>query len=148
MRAEQLAKKYAKAHKLDPTEAEYIRLIEMFDFAARELVGVSARAWHERLAAIHLDPAKALRSVPGGDDALEQVEAITGTRTPFLAKIAEYRAAIANALDGKTAYEYEQDARHFAAMFPGLTIEVFSRQHVQDFINSRMIGQGKAKGTV
>ena len=148
MRAEQLAKKYAAARKLDPSEADYIKLIEIFDFAARELVGVSARAWHERLAASHLDPAEALRSMPGGDDALEQVEAITGRRTPFLAKIAEYRAAIANALDGKTAYEYEQDTRHFVAMFPTLTIERFSRQHVQDFINRRIIDQGKAKATV
>ena len=56
MRAEQLAKKYATARRLDPTEAEYIRLVEVFDFAARELVGVSARAWHERLATSHLDP--------------------------------------------------------------------------------------------
>ena len=79
--------------------------------------------------------------MPGGDDALEQVETITGQRTPFLAKIAEYRAAIANALDGKTAYEYEQDTHHFAAMFPGLTVEAFARQHVQDFINRRMIDQ-------
>ena len=77
--------------------------------------------------------------MPGGDDALEQVEAITGQRTPFLAKIAEYRAAIANALDGKTAYEYEQDIHHFAAMFPGITVETFSRQRVQGFINQRMI---------
>ena len=46
------------------------------------------------------------------------MEIITGTRTPFLTKIDEYRAAVANALDGKTAYEYEQDTRHFAAMFP------------------------------
>ena len=148
IRAEQLAKRYATAHKFDPTEAEYIRLIEVFDFAAQELVGVTARIWHERLAASHLDPAEALHSLPGGDDALEQVEAITGRRTPFLAKIAEYRAAIANALDGKTAYEYEQDTYHFAAMFPGLTIETFSRQCVQSFINQRMITQHKAKRTV
>jgi len=45
----------AKAHEvakpvIDVTEAEYIRLIEVCDFAARELVDVSARAWHERLA--------------------------------------------------------------------------------------------------
>ncbi len=86
VRAEQLARKYAKARKLDPTEADYIKLIEIFDFAARELVGVSARVWHERLAASDLDPAKALLSLPRGDDALEQVEVITGTRTPFLAK--------------------------------------------------------------
>jgi hypothetical protein len=148
VRAEQLARKYTKARKLDPTEADYIKLIEIFDFAARELVGASARVWHARLAASDLDPAKALLSMPGGDDALEQVEVITGTRTPFLAKIAEHQAAIANALDGKTAYEYGQDARHFAAMFPGLTVETFSRQHVQDFINSRMISQGKARATV
>ena len=148
MRAEQLAKKYATARKLDQTEAEYIRLVEVFDFAARELVGVSARGWHERLATSHLDPAEALRSMPGGDDALEQVEIITGRRTPFLTKIDEYRAAVANALDGKTAYEYEQDTRHFAAMFPGLTVEGFARQHVQDFINRRMIDQGKARATV
>ena len=148
MRAEQLAKKYATARKLDQTEAEYIRLVEVFDFAARELVGVSAHVWHERLAAFDLDPAKALPSLPGGDDALERVETITGTRTPFLAKIDGHHAAIANALDGKTAYEYEQDTRHFAAMFPGLTVEAFSRQHVQDFINRRMLDQGKARATV
>ncbi|MGO9998503.1 MAG: hypothetical protein ACLPKW_12270 [Acetobacteraceae bacterium] len=148
MRAEQLAKKYATARKLDQTEAEYIRLVEVFDFAARELVGVSARVWHEHLATSHLDPAEALRSLPRGDDALEQVEIITGTRTPFLTKIDEYRAAVANALDGKTAYEYEQDIRHFAAMFPGLTIEGFVRQYVQDFIKRRMIDHGKARATV
>ena len=139
VKAERLARQYAKARRLDPTEADYIKLIEIFDFAARELVGASARIWHERLAASDLDPAKALRSMPGGDDALEQVEAITGQRTPFLTKIGDYHAAVANALDGKTAYEYEQSIRHFAAMFPGLTIEGFSRQHVQDFINRRMI---------
>ena len=65
MRAEQLAKKYATARKLDQTEAEYIRLVEVFDFAARELVGVSARVWHDRLATSHLDPAEALRRCPG-----------------------------------------------------------------------------------
>ncbi len=70
------------------------------------------------------------------------------SRTPFLAKLADHQAAIANALDGKTAYEYGQDAHHFAAMFPGLTIEGFSRQHVQDFINRRMIDQGRARATV
>jgi integrase len=148
VRAEHLAKKYARARKLDPTEADYIRLIEVFDFAAQELVGVSARAWHERLAISHLDPVEALRSLPGADDALEQVEAITGRRTPFLARIAEYRAAVANALDGKTAYEYETDTHHFAAMFPGITVETFSRQCVQSFINHRMITQHKAKRTV
>jgi integrase len=148
VRVERLAAKYAKARKLDPTEAEYIHLIEVFDFAARELVGVSARDWYARLAVSHLDPVEALRALPGGDDALEQVEAITGRRTPFLAKIADYRAAVAGALDGKTAYEYEQDTRHFAAMFPGLTSEGLSRQHVQDFIKKRMVDQGKARGTV
>ena len=76
------------------------------------------------------------------------MEVITGIRTPFLAKFAEHQGAIANALDAKTAYEYGQDARHFAAMFPGLTVEGFSRQHVQDFVNSRIIGQGKARATV
>jgi integrase len=146
--AEHLAQRYAKARKLDPTEAEYIKLVEVFDFAACELVGASARGWHERLAASDLDPTKALLSMPMGDDALEQVEVITGTRTPFLAKFDAYQAAIADALDGKTAYEYGQDARHLAAMFPGLTVEGFSRPHVQDFINSRMIGQGKARATV
>jgi integrase len=148
VKAEQLARKYAKARKVDPTEADYIKLVEVFDFAARELVGASARIWHERLAAVDLDPAKALNSLPRGDNALEQVEAITGNRTPFLAKLTEHQAAIANALDGKTAYEYGQDVRHFSAMFPGLTVEGFSRQHVQDFINNRMIGQGKARATV
>jgi integrase len=148
VKAEHLARRYAKAKKLDPTEAEYIKLVEVFDFAARELMGISVRVWHERLAAFDLDPAKALNSLPGGDDALERVAAITGTRTPFLAKIAEHQAAIANALDGKTIYEYGQDAAHFAAMFPGLTIEALSRQHVQDFINHRMISQGRARATV
>jgi integrase len=148
VKAELLAKKYSTAKRLDPTEAEYIRLVEVFDFAARELIGVSARAWHERLAAFDLDPAKAMRSMPTGADALEQVEAITGNRTPFLTKIDDYRAAVANALDGKTAYEYEQDTRHIADMFPGLTIEAFSRQHVQDFISERMVAQHKAKRTV
>jgi integrase len=148
MKAERLATRYAKAQKLDPTEAEYIKLIEVFDFAARELVGVSARAWHERLAAFSLAPAMALRSMAGGDKAMEQVESITGNRTPFLAKISEHQSAIANALDGKTSYEYGQDIRHLAAMFPGLTIEAFSRQHVQDFINRRMLDQGRARATV
>jgi hypothetical protein len=51
------AKKYARACKLDPTEAEYIRLVEVFDFAARGLAGISARVWHDRLATFHLAPA-------------------------------------------------------------------------------------------
>jgi integrase len=148
VKAEHLARKYAKARKLDPTEAEYIKLVEVFDFAARDLIGVSARAWHEQLAAFDLDPAKALRSMAGGAEALEQVETITDTRTPFLAKITEHQAAIANALDGKTAYEYGQDAHHFAAMFPNLTIEGFSRQHVQDFISRRMVDLGRSRATV
>jgi site-specific recombinase XerD len=33
-------------------------------------------------------------------------------------------------------------------MFPGLAIEGVSRQHVQDFINDRVVAQGKAKRTV
>jgi hypothetical protein len=148
VRAEHLASKYTKARKLDPTEAEYIRLVEVFDFAARELVGASARAWHGRLAAFDLDPATALRSMPRGDDALEQVEAITGYRTPFLAKITDYQTAAATGLDAKTAYEHGLDVHHFAAMFPGLAIEGVSRQHVQDFINDRVVAQGKAKRTV
>lgn len=148
VKAEHLAQQYAKARKLDPTEAEYIRLVEIFDFAARELLGASARAWHERLAAFELDPAQALRSMTGSEDAMREVAAITGTRTPFLAKIGDHQAAIANALDGKTAYEYGQDVRHFAAMFPGLSIEEFGRQHVQDFINRRVIEQGRARATV
>jgi integrase len=148
VKAELLAKKYSAAKRLDPTEAEYIRLVEVFDFAARELIGVSARAWHERLAAFDLDPAKAMRSMPTGGDALEQVEVLTGRRTPFLAKLIDHQAAIANALDGKTAYEYGQDAHHFAAMYPDLTVESFARQNVQDFINRRMLDQGRARATV
>jgi hypothetical protein len=92
VKAELLAKKYSTAKRLDPTEAEYIRLVEVFDFAARELIGVSARAWHERLAAFDLDPAKAMRSLPTGADALEQVAVITGRRTPFLAKLTAVRS--------------------------------------------------------
>lgn len=35
IKAEQLARKYAKARQQDVTEAEYIRLVEVFDFADR-----------------------------------------------------------------------------------------------------------------
>ncbi len=148
VRAEQLARKYAKAQASDPTEAEYIKLVEIFDFAARELAGVSARAWHQHLAAFNLDPAEALLSLPNGDNALEQVAVITGTSTPFLAEFDNHQAAIAGALDTKTAYEYGQDVQHFAAMCPGLTLQALSRQHVQDFINRRMIDQGRGRSTV
>jgi integrase len=148
VKAEQLARKYAKAKKLDPDEAEYIKLVEVFDFAARDLIGATARGWHDRLAAFDLDPTPALRSMPGATVAEEQVEEITGNRTPFLAKITDYETAAAKGLDGKTAYEYGLDARHFADMFPSLTIEGFARQHVQDFISERMKVQGKARATV
>ena len=43
--------------------------------------------------------AQALLSLPNGDGALEQVEAIAGHRTPFLSMIAEYRTAVADTLD-------------------------------------------------
>jgi hypothetical protein len=109
VRAEQLARKYAKAKKLDPDEAEYIKLVEVFDFAARELLGASARAWHERLAAFDLDPAAVIRSMPAGTGAVERVEEITGNRTPFLAKIPGYRAAQVDGLDQKTIYGYSLD---------------------------------------
>jgi integrase len=148
VKAEQLARKFAQAKKLDPDEADYIRLVEVFDFAARELVGVSARAWHERLAAFDLDPAAALRSMANGAEATEQVEAITGERTPFLAKVESYETDGIAGLETKTAYEYCLDVGHFAQMFPGLTVQGFSRQHVQDFINQRMIGLGKSYATV
>lgn len=148
VKAEQLAKKYAKAKRLDPTEADYVRLVEVFDFAARELVGASARAWHERLAAFGLDPTLGLRSLPGGEKAEEEIETITGRRTPFLAKTADYEAADGKQLDSKTLYGYLLDLNHFANMFPGLTIEGLSRQHVQDFINTRMKREGKDRATV
>lgn len=148
VKAEQLAQKYARAKKLDQDEAGYLRLIDIFDFAARELVGLSARAWHERLVAAELDPVAALISLPGGKAAIGQVEAITSTRTLFLSKIADFQTAIAKGLDAKTAYEYGLDVNHFAAMFADLTVEAFGRQHVQDFINDRMVAQGKARATV
>lgn len=148
VKAEYLARRYAKARKLDPTEADYIKLIEVFDFAARELVGASARAWHERLAAFDLDPGMALRSIAGGDEAMKQVETITETRTPFLAKIIDYGDDAATRLDGKTVYEYVLSLQHFAAMFPGLTIEGLSRQNVQTFINERMVTEGRDRKTV
>ena len=148
VKAEHLAKKYATAKTLDPTEAEYVRLVEIFDFAAQDLAGISPRDWHERLAAFGLDPARALRSVEHGERAVEQVEVITGNRTPFLAKIADFKTAMARELDAKTAYGYGQDTGHFAAMFPDLTIEDFSQQHVEGFIRARMVGQGKARSTV
>jgi integrase len=148
LRAEHLARRYAKARRLDPAEADYMKLIEVFDFAASELVGASARAWHERLVAFGLDPARALRSMSGGDHALEQVETITEHRTPFLAQLAGYRADVASRLDAKTVYEYGQGLQHFAAMYPGLTIEGFARQHVQGFINHRMMVQGKDRKTI
>ncbi len=123
VKAQQLAKKYATAKTLDPTEAEYVRLVEIFDFAAQDLAGISSRDWHERLAAFGLDPARALRSVEQGENAIEQVEVITGNRTPFLAKIVDFKIALARELDAKTAYEYGQDTGHFASMFPDLTVE-------------------------
>ena len=83
VKAEQLAQKYARAKKLDQDEAGYLRLIDIFDFAARELIGLSARAWHERLVAAELDSVAALTALPGGEAAIRQVEAITSIRTPF-----------------------------------------------------------------
>ena len=82
-----------------------------------------------------------------GAEAAEQVEALTGNRTLFLTNFTNYQAAIANGLDTKTVYEYGLDVHHLAAMFPGLTVQAFSRQHVQDFINERVVAQGRAKAT-
>jgi hypothetical protein len=109
LKAEHLAKQYAKARNLDPTEADYIKLIDVLYFAARELVGPSARAWHERLVAFDLDPAMVLRSMAGGDDAMEQIEFITGNLTPFLTNIIDKRADAATRLDAKTGDGHSRD---------------------------------------
>jgi plastocyanin len=58
------------------------------------------------------------------------------------------RATRYDGLDSTTVYEYRLDTHHFAVMFPGLTVEGFSRQHVHDVINKRMVDEGRARATV
>jgi hypothetical protein len=58
------------------------------------------------------------------------------------------RATRYDGLDSTTVYEYSLETHHFAVMFPGLTVERFSRQHVQDLINKRMVDEGRARAIV
>ena len=66
VKGEQLARKYARAKTLDPDEAEYIKLVEVFDFAARELVGASVRGWQDRLAEYRSRSSSSPSLNPGG----------------------------------------------------------------------------------
>jgi integrase len=114
-------------------------------FVAKVQYGLSESEWQDALVTHDLDPAQALKSL-GGQSAVEAVKALTRVRTPFAARVDEFRTAHEGVLVQKTLYEYCIDIEKFAAA-QAIQIETFERKDVQAFIDTRC-GAGLSAKTV
>lgn len=137
-----LKARYEAARVVGPVEGDYVRLMTVMGELARA-AGLGPEAWAEALRRSGFNAEEALRSAPGGAQAVERSAEVLGTRTDLLHHLDAWRSHHGaliergkQAIAQKTLYGYEQDLKKFAAQSRA-SLETFGRDHVQSYIDAR-----------